>query len=269
MRTLKMLFWVLVASLAASEVRADGVVCPALGSPPAGLVPDRALAKALFEQARQHYDEGKFREAAAAFVASYHAAPEEAQPALIYNVGRATERAGDLANAAAFYRCYLATNPPEGEGRAEAAARVALIEQAVPQGPTVPQTTAEPEPEASPPPPLEKQWQDKPESMRPRRIWTWVAAGLAGAALATGAWFGLASERQFEDLDDRGCADTPAGCPQGEVQAIERNQLVANIAFGVAGVGAIATGVLWFYEGRSATVAVKVNPNSASAIIRW
>lgn len=267
MKELKILFLVLVALLAASEVQAQGVDCPALGTPPAGLVPDRALAKALFEQARQHYDEGKFREAAAAFVASYHAAPEDAQPALIYNVGKATERTGDLTNAAAFYRCYLATNPPDGEGRAEAEARLALIEQGVPQARvwTEPQPTVEPE---IVPSPSTDRVNEEP-AQPPRRIWTWVAAGVTGAALATGIGFGISSERKFQDLEDHGCAETRDGCSRGEVHAIERNQLIANIAFGVAGAGALATGALWFWEGSHATVGVKVNPNGASAIVRW
>lgn len=267
MNTLKMFVLVLVASLAASDALAQGIDCPVLGKPPVGLVQDRQLAKALFEEGKRLHEAGRYREAMAAFVSSCHTAPDDVKPALIYNVGKATERAGDLANAAAFYRCYLATNPPEGEGRTEAAARLKVIEMGVP--------AARPQPEPKPtpaPPPHYTKWEDTAdarESTQPRRVWTWVAAGFTVAALATGIGFGVSSDRKFQDLDDRGCARTSEGCPRGEVQAIERNQLIANIAFGAAAGGAIATGVLWFWEGRSATVGVKVNPNGASAMIRW
>lgn len=265
MNKLKMLVLVLVAILATSDALAEGIDCPALGSPPIGVVLDKKLAHELFKQAQRYYDEGKFREAAAAFVASYHGSPDEVRPALIYNVGKAMERSGDLVNAAAVYRCYLTTDAPE-EFRQDAAARIELIEQAVP--PLQPESEP-PAPEATASAPIDKEWKELTEPTQPRRVWTWIAAGVTGAVLATGIGFGISSDRKFRDLENRGCAATSAGCPRDEVQAIERNQLIANIAFGVAGAGALATGVLWFWERRSTTVGVKINPNGASAMIRW
>jgi hypothetical protein len=91
---------------------------------------------------------------------------------------------------------------------------------------------------------------DMPSLWTTRRKTAVGIAGLALATAATGVVFGSQS-RSRQDEAFRLCPDPqqPCGNAMAAESLIKQGQdkaLVANIAFGVAGVAAIVTGVLWF-----------------------
>ena len=91
----------------------------------------------------------------------------------------------------------------------------------------------------------------KAEIPHGKRVWTWVAGGVAVATLVTGVLYGLAYESDLDDLNRK--------CPQGactdprllaQRDDAKNEGLVADVMFGAAGAAAIATAILWYYEGR-------------------
>jgi hypothetical protein len=113
--------------------------------------------------------------------------------------------------------------------------------------PTVPQTATS-RPAAVSPPTLPGKLPATSESTKKGRLWTWVAAGGAVAALATGAGLGLSAQADHDtwqsvrkvgkdyqrwlNLRDRG----------------ETKTLAANILFAVGGALAVTATVLFFVE---------------------
>jgi tetratricopeptide (TPR) repeat protein len=121
-----------------------------------------------------------------------------------------------------------------------------------PSGPSmssgVPVTAARPGPDLSPappPPPLLPATPRPPPEHR-RRLYTWVAAGAAVAAGATGAYYGLAARRSQSTLRD--------GAVHANADALARDAKqkasTANVCYGLSGVAAAAGVTLFFVEGR-------------------
>jgi hypothetical protein len=83
------------------------------------------------------------------------------------------------------------------------------------------------------------------------RIWTWVAGGVAVAALAAAIGFGLSAEADRDTLDRR----YPDGAITDPTDLSLRDDargkaLTADVLFGVAGAAAVTSIVLFYYEGR-------------------
>lgn len=108
---------------AASE--ATGAAQVAADAPPEG-PPDQAAALAHFRAGRRHYDERRYREAAAEFQKSLdaHWSIEAA-----YNMALSLDRAGDVVAAYAAYRDYLARAEPGDKHRATAEAHSEQLRQ--------------------------------------------------------------------------------------------------------------------------------------------
>ncbi len=135
-----------------------------------------AEARALFEAGRAAYDSGRFREASDYFERC-HALT--GAPDLLYNAGRASQRAGDAERAVRLYGRFLATSPPEAD-RAEVEAQLSLLRAQL-----EPPAEDDPAPGPSAPtePPVVEQWW----------LWTLVAVGvLAIAGVAVGVGVGTA-----------------------------------------------------------------------------
>lgn len=79
------------------------------------------------------------------------------------------------------------------------------------------------------------------------RRWTWVAAGVAGAALAGGIAYGLAARSASDQL--RSSEHTGATAQQLADSASARSRN-ANVLYGVAAAAGAASVTLFFYEGR-------------------
>jgi hypothetical protein len=95
------------------------------------------------------------------------------------------------------------------------------------------------------------------------RLWTWVAAGSAVAlgAASTGLW--LASNSEYEDLEDE-CADRPAAdpCREGQLDTSGVTDLETghHITLALAGAAGVAAVVLFFVEGQGDVVAERAPP---------
>jgi hypothetical protein len=79
--------------------------------------PSRAVAAGRFAEGERAYAVGDFRAAAVAFESAHLADP---QPASAWNAARSWHLAGELAQAATFYRRYLDLAPPGAADRDEA-----------------------------------------------------------------------------------------------------------------------------------------------------
>lgn len=84
----------------------------------------KARGRALYEQGAQAYAEGRFLRAVELFQDAHRAYPT-AQ--LLFNVGKAYDRAGSTSSALSYYRDYLRQKPDEAD-KAEVSARIAELE---------------------------------------------------------------------------------------------------------------------------------------------
>lgn len=66
---------------------------------------------------------------------------------------------------------------------------------------------------------------------------TWIAGGVAVAALAGGIGFGLAAKSAESELEEDGCGTTSM-CADSRIDSLERKMLVADIFYGAAAVAA-------------------------------
>jgi hypothetical protein len=97
-------------------------------APPPKLSPeDDKRAREAFEQGRQAWDEGRFREAWEHWHLAYRLSR---RPELLYNVGQAADRLRMDAEALEAFRLYLAKNP-DAENRREVENRIRILEREV------------------------------------------------------------------------------------------------------------------------------------------
>lgn len=127
----------LVGVVAAARARAQdprrGEPETTLSETPAQSESDRK-ARALFEQGRAAYDEGRYRDAWDYFRQAYLLSK---RPALLYNVGQAADRLRKDREALEAFRLYLA-RMPQAENRREVENRVRALEEQLGETSTVP-----------------------------------------------------------------------------------------------------------------------------------
>ena len=80
-----------------------------------------------------------------------------------------------------------------------------------------------------------------------KRLWTWIVAGVGGAALVAGGTFGYLASEAKSDFDNEQWADKAEDLKG----TVESRSLTANILFGVGGAAMIGALVLFFLEGSS------------------
>jgi hypothetical protein len=92
------------------------------------------------------------------------------------------------------------------------------------------------------------------------RKWTWVAAGSTLVLTGAAAIVGYTMKSRFDDLKNSCGRGSPnqLGCSQSDLDSLSTRKLTANILWGAAGAAAVATGVLFFVEGRPVAVAPMV-----------
>ncbi len=103
----------------------------------------------------------------------------------------------------------------------------------------------EPPPDrAEPPPPVTFPAPTPPPPGKKGRVWTWVAAGIGGAALIGGGVFGGLAAQAKGEFDDEEWAGPAADLGD----TVDSRAMTANILFGVGGAALVAAVVLFFVE---------------------
>jgi hypothetical protein len=212
-----------------------------------GQKPDFAAAKRHIKAGQEFLQMDRYADAIVEFKKAY----EITKDGLVMGqVAEAFAKAGDYEaalGALAVYRTAL----PEGE-RSAADELKKEYDKAVKEGrskklvlPTD-QAKVQPKDDTTPPP---TKPEDKPR--RKGRLWTWVAAGAAGALALSALIVGLNAQSRFDDLNNT-CK--PA-CPDSEVDSVHTRAVAADVMWGLAGAAAVTSVVLFFLEGRSAASA--------------
>lgn len=89
------------------------------------------------------------------------------------------------------------------------------------------------------------------------RKWTWVAAGSTVLLTAGAITVGLLMQSKFDSLR-KSCgiaSQSTVPCSQSDIDSVSTRKTTANVLWGLAGAGAITTGILFFVEGRPVAVA--------------
>jgi hypothetical protein len=104
------------------------------------------------------------------------------------------------------------------------------------------------------------------------RTWTWVAAGSTVLLAAGAVTAGLTMHSKFDSLD-KSCGDgnvNRPGCSESDISGVHTRALAANVLWGLTGAAALTTGVLFFVEGRSVSVApIAGETTGLSATVRY
>lgn len=216
---------------------------------------------ALLRSAVQHYEAGQAREAIVELERAYAIRP---LPRLLYNLGRAHERAGSFSVAADYYRRFLQTNPDSEAGAiareamASAQRRAAEAQQAEQARQAAAQTSEQRALEAARVQTAEAERQ-RAEDERRRLLATasvhrrftipvMVTSGVAvAAAVAGGVLGGLAFSAQADFNASHEGSNRAASYDRGESMA-----LGADIAFGSALVAGVVAVVLYFTQSPAA-----------------
>jgi len=108
---------------------------------------------------------------------------------------------------------------------------------------------------------------DPPVGSEGKRVWTWVALGVGGAAAVGAAVTGGLALRAMSDLED---ACPGSNCPASKQSDIDRGRnlaLTADVLMGVAAAGIVTGVVLFFVEPkrgeREVVLAPAASPNGA------
>lgn len=172
----------------------------------------------LFEKSEAAYESGRFADAIALLRQSYELKKEAV---LLYNMGRAYEGLGELANAARAYEGFL-TAQPNAQDRGALERRIVTLRRQLAEQEALRKKAA-----AAPPP-------------RSPSAVPWVIAGVGAAGLVTGGVMGiLASQRNHDARTE----PTYARADDLHTQA-ESFSKISNICF-IAGGVVLAVGVVW------------------------
>lgn len=106
----------------------------------------------------------------------------------------------------------------------------------------------EPAPVPPPPPPRQRPSRPAPPPEPPGRLYTWIAAGVAGAAAVGGGVLGVLALGERDAADEAASQRDRDTYDQSKSSA-EDFSLFADIAFGAAVLGAGAAVILYFVEG--------------------
>jgi len=90
------------------------------------------------------------------------------------------------------------------------------------------------------------------EAQEPKRLWTWVATGTAGALVVTGAVLvgvGYADDAEAQRLADRSTSTRTFYSEVQEIEEKSRSEKIAGgVILGVGGVAAVTALLLYFFE---------------------
>jgi tetratricopeptide (TPR) repeat protein len=224
-----------------------------------------AAARKHFERARAYYGQGSYREAIAELEAAHQLDPSAKD--LVFNLGVVHEKLADIDDALAWFRLFTTMDltPQERERadayvkRLEGAKKELEEKQAAQQRQAAqqqratppPQTTEQPAPPAPPPPPVERPPNGRVDG------WTVGALGATAAGLAFGIVMAVRAKLDEPAADLVTGPDKSTGTYTTYTDLINRQNtahreaILADIGFGVAVVGAVATASLFFARPRA------------------
>lgn len=251
---------------------------------------DPAAARKHFEQAEAYLKAELYDKAAGEYQAAYDLS---GKTVLLYNVGLAREKQGELEAAVAAYDRYLAAEP-DGVKSAEARARVEALRrrvveleleaerkleaerQAEAERKAAAERRAAEEARAGEPDPVASEPEEPPPPSRRSMVPAYVAGGVAALAGAVGIGFGLSSRATLSDLDDALATGTPpldTGDPRFDEG--RRKALYADLAFATAGTALVVAGVLAYRAlaggdtDRRAALRIAPSSGGAAVEVRW
>jgi tetratricopeptide (TPR) repeat protein len=232
-----------------------------VNAPPAHAQDDPIAAKAHFSKASRLYEIGDYRHAIDEFKAAHLA---KADPVFLYNIAQCHRQLGEREQAVTFYRRFLASSP-NAPNRSEVQKRVAELEaepaaakqEAAPSD-AVPAISAAASTQNTSPPAWPPQQNIAAQTIQPpvatseparsrSLLFTlrWVGVGttlaLAGGAIAAG----ISASSKYDDLKNS-CGNTFDGCRADQVDSVKSRALLTNVLWGLAGVAAVTTGVIFF-----------------------
>jgi hypothetical protein len=210
--------------------------------------PDYAAAKRHYKAGQQQLQTDHYAEAIVEFRKAY----EITKDGLVMGkVAEAFARAGDFENALAAIKTYRSSASLSAADQTSADALIKEYEKAVKEGRSkhlvlpgevVEKPPEQPKPEAPTPPPPPEQ------PHKTRRLWTWVAAGTAGALAITALVLGLNAQSKYDELKDQ-CQDHCFD-RQSDIDSVRSRAIATDVLWGVAAAAAVTSVVLFFVEGR-------------------
>lgn len=209
--------------------------------------PDFAAAKRHFKSGQAFMQMERWGPAVEEFKQAYNITKDGL---VMGQVAQAYEKAGDYEGALEAYKVYR-DSLPEGE-RTSAEALIKKCEKLIAEGKSkklVLPSEAQPKPavgEESGEGTTPKK-DDDAEEGRSSRLYTWIAAGAAGALALSALVVGLNAQSKYDELSDT-CK--PA-CADSEVDSVKTRAIVTDVLWGTAAAAAVAAAVLYFVEGRS------------------
>lgn len=202
--------------------------------------PQVEKAKVHYQAGSSFYEKGMFSAALEQFQSAYDAAPT---PALLYNMALCQEKLGKLPAAIELLRRFE-ISLPFNKHREEVAARRKKLESRIAVKPSPIPEKPEPVPVPVKPEPIEQE----PAPAHKGRLWTWVAAGVAGAMGVTALGLGISTNLRHAELEES-CGQTPAGCAEEDIDAVGLRSNLTDVFIGLAAGAAVAAVVLYFVEG--------------------
>jgi tetratricopeptide (TPR) repeat protein len=223
-------------------------------------------ARGFFIAGRAAYAAGRYREALERFERSH---AMSGRPELLYNIGSAAERAGELGRALEAYRAFVSARP-DAERRPEAEARITALAARLASGEPASSARATGKPQVATDPrggraPLDvtSDRGSAPESadeghappgvLAPALSLTGAGAVLVGGATLLG--LGMAARAHVEDAPDGATYSDYA-------DDFRRAPRLENAGIALLSVGAVAAGLStwWLVRRRNARVSVAVGP---------
>ncbi len=205
-------------------------------------------ARALASKAKKAFEDGNYKGAASLLE---RATQLSSSPTLLYNLGRARERAKDLAGAIEAYENYLETEPPSSDAAASRATVNALKERIEEQRKLkaleekrndVPIRTAPAASLALPEPksPAEVRISPPPPKSALRVAGPWVSIALGAAALGVGIGLGFSAQSLSQKASMSSSVDE-AVMLQNQALAQVTGANVASIGGGIV----LTAGLTW------------------------
>jgi tetratricopeptide (TPR) repeat protein len=209
-------------------------------------------ARRLYDDGKRAYDQGRYREAIAAWKEAYRISGEHD---LLYNMGQAARLSGDCDTALGYYRAFLNLRP-DSPNRALAGEFIVECEDVV----------AARERRTRPAPELVER---RGHTGRDYKIAGAIIAGSGVLMVGVGILFGFVAEAAEDDLD--GYTGLWGPSQVGREREGQEAEAVA-VSFVIGGAIAVAAGGVFWYLGRQKERAARVTVAPApggGAVVGW